>query len=425
MKTDYPDPFFMKTFILKPWIVVSLGISLSVISCKKTSDNVQPGEPVPINLTTKQVSLIESGNSFAFDIFKEALKSTADSKNIIISPLSISYALSMTLNGASGATRDSMIKALRLKNITLDELNQSYKDLKAALLSVDPRVLISLANSVWIEKNFVAKKTFTDILTGFYNAESKSFDIKDPNAPKVMNTWIEDKTNGLIKNMIDKLEDNAVMLLINAIYFKGKWNIQFDKNATKPRTFSKSDGSTVSAPAMHQTETHKIYKGNGYVMAEIPYGQGNFAMDIFLPDNISLSPVTSILTDAGFSSIKNNLENRKVNLYLPQFKYGYKEELKEVLSLLGMGIAFTDNANFSNISDLSLLINKVTHQAFIETNEEGTEAAAATVAEIGNTMAGPNDPVTIDINRPFIYIIRETTTNSILFMGKVADPMVN
>jgi serpin B len=148
-------------------------------------------------------------------------------------------------------------------------------------------------------------------------------------------------------------------------------------------------------------------------------------MDIFLPDNNSLLSVTSLLTDAGFNSIKYNLGDRKVNLYLPQFKYGYKQELKQVLSLLGMGISFTDEANFSNISDLSLLINKVTHQAFIETNEEGTEAAAATVVEIGLTMAGPNDPVTIDVNRPFIYIIRETTTNSILFMGKVADPLVN
>jgi serpin B len=202
----------MKTRILNPCFVVSLVISFSLISCEKTSDNNLPGEPVPINLSLKQVSLIESGNSFAFDIFKEVLKSTPDSKNVIISPLSISYALSMTLNGAGGATRDSMIKTLRLRNITLDELNQSYKDLTAALLSVDPRVLISIANSVWVEKNFVVKKPFTDILTGFYNAESKSFDITDPLAPGMMNSWIENKTNGLIKNMIEKLECTKLKL---------------------------------------------------------------------------------------------------------------------------------------------------------------------------------------------------------------------
>jgi serpin B len=414
----------MKTKILKIGIIASLAISMILISCEKSSENKLPDKPVPIDLTLKQVSLIESENSFAFDIFREILKSAPASKNVIISPLSISYALSMTLNGANSATRDSMIKALRMKNITIGEQNQSYKDLTAALLSVDKRVLMSIANSVWIENNFVVKKPFTDVLAGFYGAESKSFDIADPNAPAKMNAWIESKTNGLIKNMIDRLEDNTVMLLINAIYFKGKWNIQFDKNETTTRTFTRTDGSNVNAPTMHQTETQKVYLGNGYTFAELAYGQGNFVIDILLPDNNNLTSVTPLLTDTGFKNMENNLAAKEVNFYLPCFKYGYKKTLKEVLSLMGMHNAFTDAADFSNISDLSLLIDEVTHQAFIETNEEGTEAAAATVVGIRTTSAGP-EPLVIDINRPFIYIIRETTTNSILFMGKVADPLVN
>ena len=415
----------MKTKILKIGIIAALAISMILISCKKTSENNLPDKPVPIDLTLKQVSLIESENSFAFDIFREILRSTPDSKNVVISPLSISYALSMTLNGANSATRDSMIKALRMKDITIGEQNQSYKDLTAALLSVDKRVLISIANSVWIENNFVVKKPFTDILTGFYSAESRSFDISDATVPSQINSWIEKKTNGLIKDMIDKLNDNTVMLLINAIYFKGKWNIQFDINATTNRTFTRTDGSNVTAPTMHQTETQKIYQGNGFTLAELAYGQGNFVIDILLPDNNSLASVTPLLTVTGFKNMENNLSARKVNLYFPRFKYGYKKTLKEVLSVMGMRIAFTDAADFSNISDLSLLINEVTHQAFIETNEEGTEAAAATVVDIGLTSIGPDTPVLIDVNRPFIYFIRETTTNSILFMGKVADPLVN
>ena len=414
----------MKNKILKPVLVASLAFSLILVSCEKASDKL-PDQPVPIDLTLKQVSLIESGNSFAFDIFREVLKSTSDSKNVIISPLSISCALSMTLNGANTTTRDSMIKALRLKNISIDELNQSYKDLTAALLSIDKRVLMSIANSVWIEKNFVAKKPFTDILTGFYSAASKSFDINDAGVPAQINSWIGTKTNGLIKDMVDKLNDNTVMLLINAIYFKGKWKIEFNKNSTTDRPFSRSDGSSINAPSMYQAETHLVYQGNGFVLAEIPYGQGNFVLDILLPDNISLTSVTPLLTDTGFKNMANNLTERKVNLYLPRFKYSYKKTLKDVLSLMGMGIAFTDKADFSNISDLNLLINEVTHQAFIETNEEGTEAAAATVVDIGVTSAGPDTPILINVNHPFIYFIRETTTSSILFMGKVADPLVN
>jgi serine protease inhibitor len=387
-------------------------------------DNL-PDKPVPIDLSLKQVSLIESENSFAFDIFRKVLESTPESKNVIISPLSISYALSMTLNGANAATRDSMIKALRLNNITVDELNQSYKDLTSALLSVDQRVLISIANSVWIENNFVVKKPFTDVLAGYYNAEAKPFDINDATAPDKINAWIESKTNGLIKEMVGQLNDNTVMLLINAIYFKGKWNIQFDKSSTSSRSFTRPDGTGVTAPSMHQSENHKVYRGDGFVFAEIPYGQGNFVMDILLPDTREISSLAPLLTDPGFKTVLNTLMTRKVNLYLPKFKYGYKKTLKEVLSDMGMGIAFTDAADFSNISNLPLLINEVTHQAFIETNEEGTEAAAATVVDIGVTSAGPNDPVLVDVNRPFIYIIREITTNSILFMGKVADPLVN
>jgi serine protease inhibitor len=203
----------MKRNISKTAIALLVVIPLIYSSCKKESSGPLPVDPVPINLTTNQVSLIESDNSFAFDIFRKVLDNSTESENIIISPLSISSALSMTLNGANGATRDSMLKALRMNGLTPDIINNSYKSLTEALLSVDKRVLISIANSVWSEKNFVVKKPFTDILTGYYNAESKSFDITDPQVPSQINNWIDAKTNGLIKNMVDKLDPNTVMLL--------------------------------------------------------------------------------------------------------------------------------------------------------------------------------------------------------------------
>jgi len=412
----------MKCNILKPACILTLAVSFLIVSCEKSPEKM-PENPVPINLTLKQTSLVESENSFAFDIFKEVLTAAPETENLLISPLSISYALSMTVNGANNETRVAMLDALRVSNLTPDDINQSYKDLTAALLSVDKRVLINIANSVWTENNFVVKKPFTDILTNYYNAEARSFDINDATAPAQINKWIEDHTNGLIKDMIDNLNDNTVMLLINAIYFKGKWKFEFDKTATTARNFTKADGSNASVQSMHQTETHKIYRGAGFILAEIPYGQGNFVMDIILPDNNSFTSVSPLLTASNFNNWISTLSDKKVNLYLPRFKYDYKKKLKEILSIMGMGIAFTDDADFSNISDLSLLINEVTHQAFIETNEEGTEAAAATVVDVGVTSAGPDDPVLLDVNRPFIYFIRETSTNSILFMGKVTNPL--
>lgn len=415
----------MKNRNLKTSIALSFIISLMLLSCNKAPDEALPVDPVPINLTADQVSLINSENSFSFSIFKEVLESTEESENIIISPLSISYALSMTLNGANGDTRDAMLEALRVNGITPETINNSYKNLSEALLNVDKRVLISIANSVWTDNNFVVKKPFTDILTGFYNAESKAFDILDPLAPDQINLWIESKTNRLIKNMVDKLNDNTVMLLINAIYFKGKWKSEFDAENTEQGSFYKPDGITSAVPMMKQSSDFKIFNGEGFILAEFPYGQGNFVMDVILPDEHNgVNNVLPLINDDSFKVWVNQLNERETHLTFPRFKYGFKKQLKDVLSNMGMAVAFSDFADFSNISDVPLLINDVTHQAFIETNEEGTEAAAATIVDIGTTSA-PLNPFILNIDHSFLYIIRETTTNSILFMGRVVDPLAD
>jgi serine protease inhibitor len=304
-------------------------------------------------------------------------------------------------------------------------INNSYKNLTEALLSIDSRILLSIANSVWTEKNFVVKKPFTDILTGYYSAESKSFDITDTKVPSQVNSWIESKTNGLIKNMVDKLDSRTVMLLINAIYFKGKWNSQFDKANTVQKPFVKYGGVKVDVPMMKQKTDYKVFTGEGFVLAEFPYGQGNFVMDLILPDEgIELNNIIKSITDKSFKGWLTAMNKREVDLSFPRFKYGYKKQLNEILSNMGMGIAFTGFADFSNISGIPLMISEVLHQAFIETNEEGTEAAAATVVGIMTTSMPPA-PLVMNIDHPFIYIIRETTTNSILFIGKVADPLAN
>jgi serine protease inhibitor len=413
----------MKNKIFNPAIAFSVAILLLFLSCNKKTAELFPVDPVPIDLTMDQVALIENENSFAFDIFSKIIEKSEESDNIIISPLSISVALSMTLNGAEGTTRDAMLQALRTNGLSPEIINNSYKNLTAALLSVDKRVLISIANSVWTEKKFAVKKSFIDILTGFYNAESKLFDIDDPLAPKQINNWIENKTNGLIKDMIDGLDQNTVMLLINAIYFKGKWKSQFDKDHTVQESFTKQDGLTSDVPMMKQTDDFKIFKGEGFVLAEFPYGQGNFVMDVILPDeNSGMNNVISLLNSNNFNEWITQMGTRETDLTFPRFKYGYKKQLNEILVDMGMGIAFSDNADFSNISDIKLLISEVLHQAFIETNEEGTEAAAATVVGFTTTSIPP-PPLILNIDHPFLYVIRETTTNTMLFMGRVADPL--
>ena len=416
------NALIMKKLNLKIAILLLASIPLIILSCKKEPAVTSPVDPVPIDLTADQVSLITSENSFALDIFKKVIENSSETENIIVSPLSISSALSMTLNGANGATRTAMLDALRVNGLTPEIINSSYKDLTKALLNVDNRVLISVANSVWTEKNFVVKKPFINILTQYYSAESKSFDATDPLVPKQVNSWIESKTNGLIKNMLDKLDQNTVMLLINAIYFKGKWKSQFDKGNTVQGAFYKSDGVSAQVPMMKQTSEFKIYSGEGFTLAEFPYGHGNFVMDVILPSgNNGIKNIIPLINDNSFKGWIDQMAIRKTYLAFPKFKYGYKKELKSILSDMGMGIAFTDNADFSNISDISLLISFVLHQAFIETNEEGTEAAAATIVGIEPTAI--ISPFNLSIDHSFLYIIRETTTNSILFMGRVTDPL--
>jgi serpin B len=225
--------------------------------------------------------------------------------------------------------------------------------------------------------------------------------------------------------MLDQLDPSTVMLLINAIHFKGKWQFQFDKNNTIQGSFYKSSGVSVQVPMMKQTSNFKIHKGDGFTLAEFPYGQANFVMDVILPDDKNgLHGIISKISDSSLSDWINNMNSTKTELSFPRFKYTFKRELKDILSDMGMGIAFTDNADFSNISDIATQLSFVLHQAFIETNEEGTEAAAATIVGIIATSA-PAGPFILNVDHSFVYIIRETTTNSILFMGTIADPLAN
>ncbi|MBN2666740.1 MAG: serpin family protein [Bacteroidales bacterium] len=415
----------MKTKIRITSQTFFLIIMLFLLSCsKKEEDPVT--DPVPIDLTEAQAIIIESGNEFAFDIFGKVIEKAEPVQNVMISPLSISYALSMTINGAAGETSDAMQEALRISGIDTETLNKSYKALTDALLTIDKRVLISIANSVWTEDDFEVKKAFTDVLTSYYDAEAQSFDIDDPLAPGLMNNWIEDKTNGLIKEMISKLPDNTVMLLINAIYFKGQWKLKFDESKTVDEAFFTTGSSQVTVPMMKQKKDFKVYEENGFKIAEFPYGQGNYVMDVILPDEKEgLNNTLAIINSRDYELWVDQMAEQEIVVSFPRFKYGYKRSLKDILSDMGMGIAFTDNADFSNISEqFDLLLNDVAHQTFIETNEEGTEAAAATVVTVGTTSMPP-PPLEFKMDHPFLYIIRETSTNSILFMGRVSDPSVN
>jgi serine protease inhibitor len=420
--------------IYKVALFATAFISLvTVPSCKKNSPNDQPIDPVdPVTIVTDvhQKEVIDSANTFAFDLFKPILSDAKGNENIMISPFSITSALSMTLNGASGETFEAMKKALRLDGNTLEQINDTYLKLMTEMVPVDERVVLEIANSVWVEKRLLVKQKFMNDVQNWYKAEARGIDVTDPDAVEIVNGWIEDKTHDRITDMLDYLDPDLAMLLINAVYFNGKWRYQFDKADTKEEPFFVTPAEPKTVPMMHQEENLKAAKDNNLVIVDLPYGQGNYSMLIVLPDaGVSVSDAAESLTSLHWNKWMSLLENNThiVELSMPRFKYNYKRLLNEDLKGLGMGIAFSDGADFSNISDQRLQISRVIHQSFIETKEEGTEAAAATIVEIRFTSAGPDPEPTIwkiDLDRPFLYFIHEASTGTILFMGKVGDPSV-
>lgn len=400
-------------------ICASVLISaLLLASCELNTEDL-PENPVPIPITAEQNLLVESSNDFAFDLFGILLEATDKNENIVFSPLSISYSLAMLVNGALGSTRDGILEAMRISSMSLDNINKSYSDLTKALLKVDKRVVIKNANSVWVENSFSPKNPFMKILKDYYDAETFRFSVTDPAAPDAINRWIESKTNGIISKMINDLQPNTVMLLINAIYFKGGWKNSFSKADTRDAPFFVSHDEQVITPMMYRRGKMMSATSDGYIIAELPYGQGNFVMDVILPPE-EKSAINE-LTSSQFHSWIQALGLQETELKMPRFKFGFRQNLRDPLSVMGMETAFSPGeADFHNIADLELYLNDALHQAHIETNEEGTEAAAATIISIGVTSMP--QLLKIDLNRPFFFVIREISTKTILFMGRVSDP---
>ena len=419
--------------ISKVGLFVAAFISLVLVpSCEKNSNKdqlIDPGDPINIPIEVYQKEVIDSANKFAFDLFKPILSGAGEQENIMISPFSITSALSMTLNGASGETFEAMKKTLRLDGKTLEQINNTYLKLMTEMVQVDERVVLEIANSVWVEKRLAVKQKFITDVQNWYKAEARGIDVTDPEAVNIVNGWIEEKTHDKITDMLDYLDPDLSMLLINAVYFKGKWRNQLDKADTKEEPFYVMAAAPKTVPMMHQEENLKCTKQDNLTLVDIPYGQGNYSMLIVLPDaGISVSEAAKTLTPSQWNEWMGLLENNthKVELSMPRFKYKYKRLLNDDLIGMGMGIAFSGGADFSNISDQGLLISRVIHQSFIEINEEGTEAAAATIVEMIIVSYPPPEPSVwkIDIDRPFLYFIHETSTGTILFMGKVGDPTV-
>jgi serpin B len=407
-------------------IFVFLLLISSVVVINSCSDTKDCGcEPPDLrSITATEQNIIESSNDFSFDIFARINEADPD-KNLFISPLSISTALSMTANGAVGETKTGIKSTLHQGDLTDEEINISYKSLANYLTNLDPKVIMQLANSNWYKDDYHIKETFKNILLEYYDAEVKSADFSNPNTKDQINNWIEDKTNGKISEMLDEIPADAVMYLINAIYLKATWRYKFDENKTEKQNFYLSDGSAVKTDMMFsEGATVNVYYHADYTFVELPYGNGQFTFSIILPkDSRKLDQIIEELDMDQLDGMIDLADTATYEVYLPKFKTEYKITLNEVLSAMGMEQSFGGAADFSQLfeENLDLFISKVLHQSFIEVDEEGTEAAAATVVQVELTSIGGGKPKII-ADHPFAYFIREKHSNTILFAGKLLDP---
>lgn len=344
-------------------------------------------------------------------------------KNIIISPVSIATALSMTTNGARNVTHEEMMTTMKVGSWPQEKLNAAYQDFLTTVPEIDPKVRLNIANSIWYKEGFPVKQDFIDANRTFYQSEVKPLDFNSPGAPDAINNWVDDKTEGLIDKIIDQVPGNIVMYLINAVYFKGTWLRPFDKDKTEDRPFTKADGSKVTVEMMNHGQTVLPYRGaEKYQAVDLAYGDSVFSMTVILPrEGFSVDDIIADVDETFWQEQNWTFANQELFFAMPKFKLEYEATLNQPLSDLGMPTAFIGGlADFRNIAEAELSIDEVKHKTFIEVNEEGTEAAAVTSIGIVETSV-PQIPYVI-LDRPFLLVIRENRLGSVLFMGKVMDP---
>ncbi|PAX55181.1 serpin family protein [Brunnivagina elsteri] len=414
--------------------VVLMGmLGCSAINGDNTAvaESYQPRTESPMSNPTAKpdTKLVAANTKFGFKLFSEILKSDTNT-NVFVSPSSIAMALAMTYNGANGSTQQAIAHTLELQGLSLQQINSSNAALKALLENPDPQVKLAIANSLWANQDATLNPDFLQRNREFYQAKVTNLDFNDANAPNIINTWVKDNTNGKIEEIVQELSPDQLLLLINAIYFKGNWTEKFDKNQTKEYPFFAASGQQKPHPMMSQNGDYKYLENEQFQAISLPYGKdGRISFYVFLPKKDSpkkdsnLTAFYSTLNAENWDKWMTQFSKRQGSIRLPRLKMDYEITLNDALKALGMGEAFSNKADFSGIAK-NLSISEVKHKTFVEVNEEGTEAAAATSVEMVLTSAFEPaiKPFEMIVDRPFFACIRDNQTGSILFMGSIAKP---
>ena len=398
---------------------------LIVFSCKKADPTPSPEDPA--TLLAKSAELIDADNSFGLDLFKLVIADAKKNTNTSVSPLSVSLALAMTYNGASGETKTEMENAMRVSGITPAQINHSHQSLVTALKSSDPDVALEIANAIYYQKGFAIESNFVNINHKYYDAEVNSLNFGVPEeALKIVNGWVALKTHDKIPVILEQIDGGVTMILLNAVYFNGIWKSKFNEKETHNLQFTLSDGTFKETPMMQQESSLEYASNELFSAVNLPYGNGQFQMTVILPNlkKTSKDVISELNTENWSLWMKSFKTENQIVVTMPRFKFSWDSELNKMLDQMGMKQAFVPGlANFDEISkEGQLYISSVIHKTYIDVNESGTEAAAVTAVMISTGESGPDYRKHFVVDRPFLFAITEKTTGAILFIGEITNP---
>lgn len=406
-----------------------LKITLSIVICLAMLSGCtanQPNAPISSNVSFAGTRIENVSSTFKDSVHASnrlgynLLINMQEGTNTLFSPVSLSMALAMAYNAASGETAENIADIMGDADPTL--INPHYNALIAHLNRTNDEDKIQIENSFWISDTLMAKQPYVDILSKDFGAEIHSADFGDQKTVSLINAWVEEKTNGLLKDTLKKIDPLTLAYLMNTVYFKGKWVNAFEEAATVSMPFYLEAGATEYVSMMTQTTSFQYYANNDVQVAALPY-KDQTRMVIYLPKGDLSDFIENYDSDRMAElTMDDQMLNTRLALSLPKFEYSVSNPLKESLIEMGMLLPFDEvHADFSNmveIQNANVFIGDIFQNARIINDEAGTEAAAVTVIEFETTsMPIIEDPIVFNCNKPFLYVIEDVTTGAALFMG--------
>jgi serpin B len=410
---------------------ILVGVSLSaacalVLGAVPMNVRAAEQQRARVKVTEDVRSIADSSNHFALDLYGRLREGPG---NLFFSPASLSTALAMTSGGAAGRTQQEMAGVLRLR-LQDERLHEAFGALGRMLDGSGKGYQLSMANRLWGQKTYPFHPEYLELTRERYGAPLSQLDFaKAEQARQSINEWVSEQTKGRIEDLIPPglLNEMTRLVLTNAIYFKGAWQDEFSKRATQDAAFHLTGDRQIMAPTMRQMDDFPYGEADDLQVLELPYEGRDLSMVILLPKEIDgLATLEESLRPENLKAWTGRLGRREVRVFLPKFKLTSQFNLAATLRGMGMTLAFTPQADFSRMASIEdLMLSEVVHKAFVDVNEEGTEAAAATgvaVAAAAAPAGDPEEPIVFRADHPFVFLIRDNRSGAILFLGRVTDP---